>query len=237
MNYINENQVRDFYQSIPKVWPDNDMWHFYSRKQIENYIQKLPFQKKGYILNAGSGGNNYGVNVPTYHLDIAQNKIQNLTNATVGSIDSLPFDSETFTDIICVGSVLNYCDAIQAITEFHRVLKRNGRIIIEFESSWGFEHINNTSVYKKDAVIASLKYYGAFQNQWLYSYNYIKRILDEKKFNVVNIFRFHIISGLHFSKFQNENKAAPWARFDRIFRRIPLIKQHSNNIILSCLKL
>lgn len=236
MHHLDENQIRSFYEAIPNVWPDNDMWHMYSRKQIEDYIQKQPFQKDGYILNAGSGGSDYGINFKMHHVDIAKNKIEHLPNATTASIESLPFDDEIFTEIICVGSVLNYCDAVSAITELSRVLKKPGRLTLEFESSWGFEHINSHA-YKKDAEIALLNYCGQFQSQWLYSYNYISKIIKGSGFKIIDIYRFHIISGLHYNKYHNENKAAPLASFDCVFRHIPFVNKHSNNIILSCLKL
>lgn len=236
MHQIDENQIRNFYETIPDVWPDDDEWHKYSRRQIENYIQKQSFQKDGYILNAGSGGNDYGINYRMHHVDIAKNKIEHLPNATTASIESLPFDDKIFTEVICVGSVLNYCDAISALTELTRVLKRPGKLILEFESSWGYEHLNSP-VYKKDAEIALLKYCGQMQSQWLYSYSYVSKILEELGFRIVDIYRFHIVSGLHYNKYQNENKAAPLAILDYVFRYIPFVNKHSNNIILSCLKL
>lgn len=236
LNQLDENQVRNFYEAVPSVWPDDDMWHMYSRKQIEKYIQKRIIRKDGYILNAGSGGNDYGINFRMHHVDIAKNKIEHLPNATVASIESLPFNNETFSEVICVGSVLNYCDAVTAIAEISRVLKKSGRLILEFENSWGFEHIN-TPAYKKDAEIALLNYCGQYQSQWLYSYNYISTILKGLGFKLVDIYRFHIISGLHYNKYHDENKAAPLAKLDGVFRYIPFVNKHSNNIILSCFKL
>ena len=227
---------RSFYETVPKVWPDDDMWHTYSRKQIEKYIQKQSFQKDGYILNAGSGGNDYEISYRMHHVDIAKNKIEHLPNATVASIEALPFDSEIFTDIICVGSVLNYCDAVSAISELSRVLKKTGRLILEFESSWGFEHIN-TYAYEKDAEIVSLNYFGQFQSQWLYSYNYIRKIIKGLNYEIKDIYRFHIISGLHYNIYHSENKAAPLAMFDCILRYMPFLNRHSNNIMLTCIKL
>lgn len=58
----------------------------------------------------------------------------------------LPFAENSIDNILCVGSVLNYCDAIAAISEFNRVLKYNGHLILEYESSWGFEYIGILSV-------------------------------------------------------------------------------------------
>ena len=46
----------------------------------------------------------------------------------------LPFAENSIDNILCVGSVLNYCDAIAAISEFNRVFKYNGHLILEYES-------------------------------------------------------------------------------------------------------
>lgn len=234
--HLDEKQVRQFYETISEVWPNGDMWHLYSKNQIERYIQKHNFQKNGFILNAGSGGNNYGIKGRMLHLDIAKNKIEHLSNATVASIESLPFNRGLFTEVICVGSVLNYCDSIAVINELSRILQANGVVIIEFESSWGLEYIKN-SVFKKDAGVVSTKYCGRLHNQWLYSYRYISNIIKEAGFKIIDTYRFHIISGLHYSKYENENKAARLTKLDCILRYLPIINQYSNNIIVSCVKL
>lgn len=72
-------------------------------------------------------------------------------------------------NILCVGSVLNYCDAIAAISEFNRVLKYNGHLILEYESSWGFEYIGK-KCYKSDACIITTEYIEKEHTQWLYSH-------------------------------------------------------------------
>ncbi len=64
----------------------------------------------------------------------------------------MPFNNLFFDNILCVGSVLNYCDALTALSELSRVLKPNGNLILEYESSWGFEYLHK-SCYKKMHVL------------------------------------------------------------------------------------
>lgn len=233
---INETEVKDFYEKVENVWPKDDKWHQYSRTQIIRYISRMNYKKNGYLLNAGSGGSDYGLTQRMMHVDIAENKINHFQEYTVSSIESMPFDKNTFTDAICVGSVINYCDASATIHELSRVLEARGSLVLEFESSWGFEH-RKTSVFRQDAEIVQLPYFGALHSQWLYSPKYILSILKAEGFRINDEYRFHCISGISFSKYHDENRAAKYVRFDCICRKIPIIKQYSNNVIFCCEKL
>lgn len=236
MERLDIEEIRTLYENANSVWPENDLWHEYSKNEIEKYIKRQSFSTESYILNAGSGGNTYGLSYKMYHVDIAENKINSFPNYCVSSIEKIPLPSDNFTDIICVGSVINYCDALAAISELSRVLKKGGRLILEFESSWGFEHIKNKD-YMKSAVLVELRYFNDLYSQWIYAPQYIKKILKEFDFVLTHTHRFHYLSGLHYCKYKNENTAAPFTRYDSICRLIPRIKLHSNNVIFNCLKL
>lgn len=156
MSHLDTEDIRKFYEDIPDVWPHDDMWHQYSRQTIEKYLLKSVKCNMD-ILNAGSGGNNYGLDFDMHHLDIAENKVNQFPKFSVASIEAMPFSNATFDCVICVGSVLNYCDAIKAISEITRVLLPSGMLFLEFESSWGYEH-KGTGAYRKDAEIVTLRY-------------------------------------------------------------------------------
>lgn len=233
---IDLNEVKAFYEASEGVWPDDDMWHQYSKNQILNYISQMEYSDGGYLLNAGSGGSDYGLSCKMMHVDIAENKVSHFPEHKVSTIEKMPFKDNTFTDAICVGSVINYCDASAAIHELSRVMKANGSMILEFESSWGYEH-RKSAAFKQDADIVRLPYYGELQNQWLYSPKYIRGILSAEGFRVYDEYRFHFLSGISFSKHQDENRAVRYAKFDWLCRALPIIKQHSNNVIYGCVKL
>jgi ubiquinone/menaquinone biosynthesis C-methylase UbiE len=204
----------------------------HSHKKLTEFLHKLRFAPDAYILNAGSGGNNYGLPYKMHHVDIAENKISKFENHTVGSIESMPFPNETFTDIICVGSVLNYCDAVTAITELARVLKIDGRLILEFESSNGYGYILN-KCYNQSATVVTVEYRNEPHVQWLYSYKYINSIVKAVGLQNIKSYGYHYISGICLSLGISESKSANYANFDFIARIIPVIKQHAHNYILT----
>jgi len=142
------NEITEFYENIPEVWPTDDMWHLYSKLMIENFIKNNQKYLGGIILNAGSGGNTYGLTDKTMvHVDIAENKISKFDKYVVSSVENMSFEDCHFDSCICVGSVINYCDAIRAITKISKILKPKGYFILEYESSYGYEH-RFSSAYK-----------------------------------------------------------------------------------------
>ena len=152
MRGIDPKEVRAFYEELHSIWPHEDQWHSYTRFSIINYLQKQTFNDNSLILNAGSGGSHYGLKKDMVHADLAKNNLGTLKSSVVSSVECLPFLNEIFTDIICVGSVINYCDALNVINEAHRVLRPSGRLIVEFDSSYGCAPWNSEA-YKKDDYI------------------------------------------------------------------------------------
>ena len=233
---IDQKEIQKLYENVDNVWPKDDNWHLYSKFQIEKYLKKQNFSLSAYTLNAGSGGNDYGLtSINMHHRDLAENKINCFNDYSVGSIELLPQENDIFDNIICVGSVINYCDAVAVISEFSRVLKKQGTLYLEFESSYGYEH-RKFDYYKSCAEVVQLKYFGDFWKQWIYSPKYIKMLLKQYGFKIVDDFRFHILSAYMYSNCQDENESAKYTKFDCILRHT-LWKKHANNVLLKCVKL
>lgn len=232
---LDQEKVKLFYNNVSNVWGNLDPWHDYSQEVISSYIKHKNIFIDSIVLNAGSAGNSYGIKCHLmYHVDIANEKIKNIDNAVVASIEEMPFDNLFFDNILCVGSVLNYCDALTAISELSRVLKPNGNLILEYESSWGFEYLHK-ECYKKDACIITTEYIEKEHNQWLYSPKYVETILKMYNFNIIERYPFHISDGI-FSKVLNDQVAVNLTKIDKLLRKFPLFKEHGNNIILHCIK-
>lgn len=235
MQRLDQNKIKDFYNNVSNVWGENDPWHEYSQRIISSYIDMQKYFKDSLVLNAGSAGNDYNIDCKKmYHVDIASVKIKDVENSFVASIENLPFSDNSFDNILCVGSVLNYCDATAAISELARVLKPNGKLILEYESSWGFEYIGK-ECYKKDACIITTEYIETQHVQWLYAPPYILAILNSYRLIVDNSYPFHILDGI-FSKFMSDKLAVSWTHLDKFIKKIPVLRNHGNNVILCCTK-
>lgn len=232
---LEQEKIKSFYNNVSNVWGNHDPWHDYSQKVITSYINHKDIFRNSIVLNAGSAGNSYGIECQLmYHVDIADEKLKNIDNAVIASIEKMPFNNLFFDNILCVGSVLNYCDALAALSELSRVLKPNGNLILEYESSWGFEYLHK-DCYKKDACIITTEYIEKQHNQWLYSPKYIKKILEAYSFNIIEEYPFHISDGL-FSKFMDDQSAINLIKTDRLLYKFPFFKEHGNNIIMHCIK-
>jgi ubiquinone/menaquinone biosynthesis C-methylase UbiE len=235
---INIDEVAKNYNNLDIIWDKNDKWHWYSHFQIADFIKKnVAINNDSKVLNAGSGGNNYGLpDQNVTHLDIAQKKILNYPKYVVGSIENIPIYDEKFDLIICVGSVLNYTDPVAAINEFERLSKKGTHLILEFENSKTLELIFSKN-YNKKAVLRDTFYNKRKEKIWYFSEEFICEILNENKFSVQLEKRFHLFSPLVYKIFNSETFAAKFSIFDNFFRVIPFFKSNSSNVILSIIKI
>lgn len=141
MNTVDLNEVKNFYNATPEIWAADDQWHQWSLGQIQGYLNGITFSSQDSVLNAGSGGNSYNISCgEMVHVDVAEKKLEGIPNAVVSSVESMPFPDARFDSIVCVGSVINYCDAGAVIAEFSRLSKPGAVLVLEFENSGGFEY-------------------------------------------------------------------------------------------------
>lgn len=235
-NTINQTDVQNLYNSMQNIWPEDDCWYTYTHQQIWKYLKKaerqLCFYEKTLILNAGSAGNDYEITGKHIHLDIAEKHLKGLSDAIVGSVENIPIANNTFDACICVGSVINYCDAMAAISELSRVLKPSGYLILDYDQSKSFEFIG-THTYNKNAEIVNTFNSGFNDKIWVYSDKYITNILEVNGFSLLRKKYYHNISPLFLKLLKDENKASKFAPLDRIVQHMPLINRISCNIILT----
>lgn len=236
MKNIDPKNIKAFYDQADSPWPQNNKWHDINQFEIKKAIQKLKLSSASIVLNAGSGGNDYGLNVQLHNIDISANKNKALNNFIEGNIEHLPYDSDFFNCVICVGSVLNYCDPCKVIQEFSRVLNQKGQLLLEFESSYSYEYLSY-SVYKKNCDIFISNYLSRDHMMWLFSPNYIREILIANNFKINHLYPYHIISGLAMHFLKDENASSKYSILDPIARKIPILRKHSGNRILFCTKL
>jgi ubiquinone/menaquinone biosynthesis C-methylase UbiE len=240
MDKLDIDNIKNFYNEINNIWPTKDKWHTYTKKTIHEFIRVISKKYSLHsnhlkILNAGSAGEEYSVSCTHYHVDIANEKLKNIPNSYITSIENLPFENNFFDICICVGSVINYCDALQTISEFARVLKENGVLILEFESSESFEFLFDIP-FGKSAYIIKTFYVDSEQLIWVYSKKYIKNILESFGFSIKIVKEFHIVSALIYRITRNANFSSKFSVLDKILGKT-LLRKYACNIILNCVKL
>lgn len=237
MNKIDPKEVAKRYNALDIIIDDDDEWHLRVKQAIKKFIHEqlnvIPDYASLKILNAGSAGYSYGLNENNItHVDVADKHISHLKNAIVADVANLPLKDGTFDGIICVGSVLNYCDPIDVMKEFARVLKPNGFIILEFECSKTFELLfkkgfNNSAVYIETFFDA----HGDKERIWYFSEKYINRLAKSYGFTIKKRTSFHILSPLVYRMTQKETFAAKFSSLDKFCSVIPGLNKFGSNII------
>lgn len=234
---MENEKVQDLYSSLNSVWPENDRWYDYTHKTIINYIEsnlsdKLNF--KSIYLNAGSGGSVYNLPGKCFHVDIAENLIKSFSNHYVASIENLPFSNYIFDATICVGSVINYCSAMESIKELSRTLKYGGYLVLEFERSNTAELWFNKE-YMKKITMQKYEYLNHTHTLWLYEEKYIRYLLEKNGLKIIKYRRFHNLSAVINRITHKEEWSGQFGKIDRIFSPISYFMAH--NVIMICQKI
>jgi SAM-dependent methyltransferase len=189
------------------------------------------------ILNVGSHGNEYGLPARChFHVDIVAEPLQGLRLALVADAEALPFPNDSFDLAVCVGSVVNYCNAAIAIREFGRVLRPGGRLILEFETSDSFEFYG-TPDFSRDAVQISTFYNGEMEPIYVYAKRYIVASLKANGFRSERATPFHLLSPLAYRAVGSEQISAMLGALDGVIQRIPLLRDISANVFVTAKKL
>lgn len=226
-----EDEVRFFYNTAKETWPTNDPWHIYTHNYLTQKVQQYlkVFSAGTLILNAGAGDTRYESPATFYDVDIAEEKLINSSHPIVANIESLPFEDNYFDCVICVGSVLNYCDLYSSLSELIRVLAHKGSLLIEYERSQSAEFLF-THRYNSTIFPATYHYNGQNHKLWLYSDAYVINFLQQQHIQISQIDYFHGISSLISRFTKNEPQAAQLAAYDH---KVPwLLKYTAHNCII-----
>ncbi|MCR5636232.1 MAG: class I SAM-dependent methyltransferase [Clostridiales bacterium] len=202
---------------------------------IDKYVNRIVgnLDSNAVLLNAGSGGKCYNTAAKQIHLDLAENTLQYIENAVVGNIIDMPFDSETFDCVICVGTVINYCEVDKAIREINRVSKNNALLILEYErSASGLvpKHMRNT-----DCLMFLHTYFNEPHKNLLYSDSYIRKLMLVNGYSIKNTNKFNTTIPW-MERFATERIAHRMTILEPLLRSLPFINKYSHNEIMICEK-
>ena len=203
------------------IWDPIDRWNGYKRAKIDSFGRASTtdmLHDKSTWLNAGSGSDAYcWIPKSAVNSDLFFNQVSHLPNAVVSDVCSLPFADKTFDVVVCVGSVLNYVPALEAIAELGRVLQKDGYIILHYESSTSFEHFGRK--YWRNAVArVQTPNSGRMDQLWVYAPKFIESALRACSLEIQRRSAFHIMSAVAYRCGMSQDTAAAYSRFDEMLQ-------------------
>lgn len=235
---IDQSEVRGIYNGRTEIWSRDDKWHSNTHRILNKYLADfMKDRREGeLILNAGSASppvELQGRNV--VNLDIAEQLLPFDSLSTCGSVEMLPFKSETFDSLVCIGSVINYCNLICSVGELCRVLKSGGHLLVEIETSTSLEYIFK-DMWNSSIDIAYVNYNNSKEKIWLYS---VKLVLDTLRFHGVSTYSvssFNILSSFACALGVHEYTASKMSKFDAVAGKVPFLKTTGSNLVVFCKK-
>lgn len=231
---------RQFYEKHYRVAEPIDAWHEHAQKIVHgitrSWFYAMGGLKDAKVLNAGSGGSDYGITAPMSHLDLIGSTVAHLPNFLIGDISCMPVEDSSFDVILCVGSVLNYADPIRSVAECHRVLRPGGLLILEYERSGSPEYWRKHGLSSPCARVDS--FYGRQQTQlWVYGDEFIDGLLVIQGFKKQKEFRFHGLTSVALAMTGSPNVAAKFCWGDRCIANVWPFNRAASNRILAVKKL
>lgn len=233
-----KSYIESFYRRQKQGWPLHDKWHEHSHNMIYQFVNQKVNQygrkRKMKILNCGSGGTTYGIDYDMYHLDIIKEKIDMFPHWKVGSADNIPYPDEMFDLVICVGSVIDYCDGKKALENLCRVLKQGGILLLEFENSYSAEYLLEKQ-FGRDMAMEVSEYFKEKHYYWVYSLPFVARTLHQHGVHIKEIKHIHIVSALLYRIFGSGNIAGRLGWLDKRFQKSHM-RGYCGNIIVEAVK-
>jgi len=216
----------------PKNYTSEDSWHRFTGAETHRQIVRFwrsESRRNQVVLNAGSGDFELGIeSALTINLDISETRVSRLPNAVVGSVQAIPLKDNAVDAIFCVGSVINYCDAGATISEFARVLRPGGYLILEFESSRSAE-LRTQDGFGRSVGLAETFYGDGPEVVWVYTPQFIAHLLEAARIPILNRVAIHVLSPWALLLFGSISVASVVARLDPVVRHVPVLNRWASN--------
>lgn len=231
---------RKFYEEQYRVAESIDPWHAYSQTIVhstaKNWYYRYAHSRGPRVLNAGSGGSDYGISECMTHLDLFESRIAHCDRRMVGDIAEIPSAADSFDTILCVGSVINYADPLRAIREFSRVLRPGGVLIMEYERSASFEYLSRNGFSRGCCRVET--FYGRVPTHvWVYGDGFVDGLLTASGFGQLEETRFHAFSSVVLAFTKSPAIAARFTLGDRTIAQVWPLRAIASNRILAVEKL
>jgi SAM-dependent methyltransferase len=230
------HEIRELYRGIRHIYAEDDHWHAVTHEWIRRFITSMIPKPVGWCLNLGSGGESYGLpETSLIHVDLHTGPFAPGQRVLVADIQNLPPLDRSFDACLCVGSVLNHCDAASVIHNIAHAMKPGGRLVLDFETSASFELLTNGAFLQSATVIDTFYQHHSIR-LWAYAEGYVRSLLAASQFKVIGRDTRHHLSPLVYLLCRNSNFAARFCVLDALARRIPGLRQCASHVIYACRK-
>src|ERR1051326_2544520 len=100
------SRARRAYESTNVVWPASDTWSIHTKHCLHKFLSRVVGPEHSVVLNAGCGGNDYGVPADwlCVNLDLSLRQSKNMRGAVVADIEALPFEVNKYDAALCAGA-------------------------------------------------------------------------------------------------------------------------------------
>ena len=224
------------YEIMEHPWPPGDNWSEHTKRSIGEFVREFVPATNGLILNAGCGGNDYGLsNATCVNLDISMRQCRMLKLPVRGDIENIPFPGDLFDVTMCVGAVINYVAPEKAIPELIRVTRPGGLILVDFESSHSAE-IMFSQHWRKPLTVIERMYVDHMDKTYLYSPAHIRSLFEQTRSTVLSMRGYHVATAMWERIFTK--MLIPRAAFvvDRFVSRVPGIRGLASSVLFACRK-
>lgn len=232
---IQEAALENYTNGEP--WPEASPWYDTVKDRLgkaTDYWIAQNITAKDKVLFAGCGLTRYESPAAyNIYMDIIARNVEMAEHHIVGSIEDIPLDDNSMDAVHCVGSVVNYVDIEKAVSEFSRVLKPGGKMLLEFENSRSFEFLTNGN-YNKKSFEQTFYYNNQAHPQWTYGRSYVRNIVRSNNLIIKDTEYFHILSSFMLGLNMELEQAAYYAKYDKQLRFLSAIS--ASNMILTLIK-
>ena len=232
-----KSRAKVAYELMEHPWPPGDHWSAHTKRSIAQFVREVVGPVDGLILNAGSGGNDYGLSdrATCVNLDISLRQCRTMALPVLGDVEHIPFPDNMFDATVCVGAVINYVQPEKAIPELARVTKPGGLILVDFESSYSAE-IMFSQHWRKPLTVIERRYVDHMDKTYLFSPDHVRAILEQSRSTVVSARSYHIATAMWERIFANALIPRAAYSIDRLASRVPGVRALGSSVLFACRK-
>ena len=210
-----------------------------SKMEIDDILRLLDAKPSELILDVGTGPGRIarqivsktgaeviGIDVGRPMIQLARVKKGNLSGyeTIVADGQHLPFEDESFDEIVCIRTLKYFKDYILGISEMARVLKPKGKLVVDLSSILGYETILRHITHLRES-----------RGFHVFNFYKVKALLVQQKLSIVDVLPLQKIPYKIWNLSTNSTILQLLIICENVFQKMsPLI--FSRSVLLKCMK-